>query len=167
MPSDIIVVRGAPGSGKSSVARHLGRQLPTGATIEVDTIRGMIHHIQWECDELHIDAIHAAVSGAIAYLERGYRPVVLVDTFGFGRLELALAALGPRTVSVHSLTCHNLVLSLRLWTRLVGYRNASAARRFNAHIAADQAKHAGVLDTTWRHSAAIARRILVQDGWIS
>lgn len=80
MPSDIIVVRGAPGSGKSSVARQLGKQLPTGATIEVDTVRGMIHHIQWESDDLHIDAIHAAVIATTAYLERGYRPVVLVDT---------------------------------------------------------------------------------------
>ena len=167
MPSDIIVVRGAPGSGKSSVARHLGKQLPTGATIEVDTVRGMIHHIQWERDEEHIDAIHAAVRATIAYLERGYRPVVLVDTFGFGRLELALAALGPRSVSVHSLTCQNFVLSLRLWTRPVGYRNASAARRFNVHIAADQTHHAGLLDTTWRRSAAIARRILLQEGWVS
>lgn len=163
MPSEVIVVRGAPGTGKSSVARCLGRQLGGGVTIEVDTVRSMIHGIRWESHDHHIDAIHAAAATAQTYLRHGHLPVVFVDTLGFGRLEIALAALGSPSVGIYSLVCREPQLTMRLWKRFGGYRNYADARLFNAHIANDEVHRVGLIDTTWVRPPTVARHIMARE----
>jgi hypothetical protein len=167
MRSEVIVVRGAPGTGKSSVARCLGGQLGGGVTIEVDDVRSMIHGISWESHELHVDAIHAAAATAQTYLCQGRLPIVFVDTLGFGRLEIALAALGATSVAIYSLFCRDPQLTVRLWRRFGGYRNCADARKFNAHIMGDEAHRAGLIDTTWVRPATVARGIVEREGWVT
>jgi hypothetical protein len=160
---DVILIRGAPGSGKSSVARALARHLPGGVTIEVDHVRRMIHGLQWEDDRLHLHAITAAAQTALAYIREGLFPVVLVDTLGFGRHQFALEALDGASTRTYSLVCRDPILSLRLLMRMGGYRDTRQARRFNAHIHGD-AKRLPVIDTTWKRPAAVARHILRLEG---
>lgn len=167
MPNDVIIIRGAPGSGKSSVARHVTRRLTSGATLEVDVLRRTIHGICWEDHDVHLEAIYAAMGAAHRYLDRGRSPIVFVDTLGFGRLELVLAALGSMPTGVHSLVCRDPQLTIRLGLRVSGYRNVRDARRFNKHIAADPVRQETIIDTTWARPGTIAKQILEREGWIA
>jgi len=42
---DVLILRGAPGVGKSTLGRGLRRQLDHGSVIEVDDIRGMLARV--------------------------------------------------------------------------------------------------------------------------
>jgi adenylate kinase family enzyme len=89
---DLIVIRGAPGVGKSTLSENLKKYFPDGIGIETDTLRKMINRSEWfpstvlngsthHCDEQGIHGIEAAGAVGRSYLANGYRPVLIVDTF--------------------------------------------------------------------------------------
>jgi hypothetical protein len=128
--------------------------------IEADMIRRMMNGIIWHNHQQHFDAIYIMASMAHAFAERGYTPVVLVDTLGFGSLEMALRELGSESVSVYSLVCRPRSLAWRLVRRVRGYRDVRKARRFNDHILAEAAGRADLIDTTRASAKHVCRRIL-------
>ena len=83
---DLLIVRGAPGVGKSTAVRRLRKHIAGGAVIEVDSLRGMIAAVQWVNTEQHWVALDLARVLITSFLTKGYRPVVLVDTFSRGKL---------------------------------------------------------------------------------
>jgi broad-specificity NMP kinase len=83
---DILLLRGAPGVGKSTTARKLRHMLPTGAIIEVDTLRGMIAAVKWVDTQQHLLALEHAHLLAESFLRRGFSPVLIIDTFSRGKL---------------------------------------------------------------------------------
>jgi hypothetical protein len=89
---DLIVIRGAPGVGKSTLSENLKKYFPEGVGIETDTVRKMINRSDWfpsgvsdgftyRSDEQGIHGIEAAGAVCRCYRANGYRPVLLVDTF--------------------------------------------------------------------------------------
>lgn len=148
MPSDYIVLRGAPGAGKSTTARALMRRLRGGVTIEVDEVRKMINGVVWESHQQHFDAIGAAAEAAKAYLASGYRPIVFVDTLAFGGLEIALKALNSESVSTYSLVCSRFSLALRLWRRFGGFRDSAKSARIDSHLRLTASHPSEIIDTT-------------------
>ena len=85
--ADVLLVRGAPGVGKTTACRKLRKLIPEGAVIEVDALRGMIAGVRWVDTEHHLVALDHALLLIRAFLEKGFRPVVLVDTFSRGKLQ--------------------------------------------------------------------------------
>jgi len=83
---DIIVVRGAPGSGKSETARLLAARLHRGARVEIDTLRAMIVPVDWTDQEEHIAVLSLSVGVVSGFLRMGHRPVIVVDTFSGDKL---------------------------------------------------------------------------------
>jgi predicted kinase len=90
---DVIVIRGAPGSGKSEAARCLASRLGTGARIEVDTLRAMIIPVDWTNQSEHIGVLALATGLVTGFLGLGHRPVIVVDTFSGDKLTKFLADL--------------------------------------------------------------------------
>lgn len=78
---DVVIIRGAPGVGKSSAGKLLARRLPAGVTIEVDRIRSMFHSVNWTDQSQHIASLRVAADMACRFLDDGAGPVVIVDTF--------------------------------------------------------------------------------------
>lgn len=155
-----IIIRGGPGSGKTSTAKELAKHFPEGVTIEVDHIRRSMNAIIWHNHQQHFDAIHVMAATARAYAERGYSPVVIVDTLGFGSLEMALEALAPDSVRVYSLVCDPWQLVLRLCRRRHGFRDIRKARRFNTHILSVAAGQPELINTTYSSPHEVCRRIV-------
>lgn len=155
-----LIIRGAPGTGKSKTASQLARHFPNGATIEVDLVRRMMNGIVWHRHQQHFDAIHVTVHMAQAFAARGYAPVIIVDTLGFGALEMALEEFGEESVGVYSLICDPVLLTLRLWRRLGGFRDAKKGRRFNAHIMSEGRGESEPINTARLKPHAVCRRIL-------
>ena len=90
---DVIVVRGAPGAGKSEVAKRLAARLGTGARIEVDTLRAMIIPVDWTNQSEHVSVLSLTTGLVAGFLGLEHRPVIVVDTFSGDKLAKFLADL--------------------------------------------------------------------------
>jgi len=85
MNTDIIIIKGAPGSGKSETANILSAHFPKGVKIEVDNIRGMVIFIDWEDLDEHIKSLEITANLALDFLKFNYKPVIVIDTFSMGK----------------------------------------------------------------------------------
>src|SRR4051812_35009310 len=79
--SDIIILRGAPGSGKSETAKSLSQWFPKGVRLEVDTLRQMVVSVDWKNQQEHINMLQASAGLVYDFLKCGFSPVIVVDTF--------------------------------------------------------------------------------------
>ena len=156
----VVIIRGAPGTGKSTLAKELMSYWGRGATIEVDDLRGMINQIDWISHQQHFDGIRAAAAVCKLYRRSGYWPVVLVDTFGYGSLEIATGELSDIPQFVVSLTCSELAIKWRLIRRLGGYRDWRNAQKFNDHIRQHTLEHDLTFDTSRKHVREIAKWVV-------
>jgi predicted ABC-type ATPase len=79
---DLILVRGAPGVGKSTLTEKMKACFPKGITIEVDSVREMINRVEWMNGTQHLHALQSAWAACQSYANAGYSPVIVIDTFG-------------------------------------------------------------------------------------
>jgi len=91
--TDIIIIRGAPGSGKSQAAKSLSQFFPKGVRLEVDTIRQMVISVDWKNQQEHIDMLQASTKLVFEFLQFGYNPVIVVDTFSGDKINRYLETL--------------------------------------------------------------------------
>ena len=89
---DIIIFRGSPGSGKSETSKSLSKFFLKGARIEVDSIRQMVISVDWINQEEHINMLHVSTKIVFEFLNLGYRPVIVVDTFSGDKVNSFLTA---------------------------------------------------------------------------
>ena len=78
---DIVIIRGAPGSGKSQTAKSLTQFFPKGVKLEVDTLRQMVISVDWKNQEEHINLLQVSTGLIHDFLKLGFSPVIVVDTF--------------------------------------------------------------------------------------
>lgn len=84
---DIIIIRGAPGSGKSSTAKCLAKHYPKGARVEIDNIRSMVISVDWTNQDEHIAILDLSTRTVVDFLNLGIRPVIVVDTFSGDKIK--------------------------------------------------------------------------------
>lgn len=139
-PPDVIVIRGAPGSGKSETAKRLATALGRGARVEVDTLRTMIVPVDWTNQQEHIAVLSLAVDVVAGFLHMGHRPVIVVDTFSGDKLGRFLGDLGRARpgaqVRAFSLAPSWVALRARVESRPDGgYKNLSVCEKLNSDVA--------------------------------
>lgn len=91
--TDIIIIRGTPGSGKSETAKSLSKYFPNGVRIEVDTIRNMVISVDWKNQQEHIDMLQASTKLVFEFLHLGFSPVLVIDTFSGDKINRYLDTL--------------------------------------------------------------------------
>lgn len=91
--TDIIIIRGAPASGKSQTAKSLSKHFPKGARIEVDNLRNMVISVDWKNQVEHINILNLSTKLVVEYLQLGFKPVIVVDTFSGDKILKYLADL--------------------------------------------------------------------------
>lgn len=90
---DIIIIRGAPGSGKSLTAKSLSQYFPKGVRMEVDTIRQMVVSVDWKNQQEHINMLQVSIKLVLEFLHFGFNPVIVIDTFSGDKLDHYLKTL--------------------------------------------------------------------------
>lgn len=90
---DIIIIKGAPGSGKSQTAKSLTSFFPKGVRIEIDTIRQMVISVDWKNQQEHINLLQVSTGLVHDFLKLGFSPVIIVDTFSGDKINRYLDTL--------------------------------------------------------------------------
>lgn len=90
---DIIILRGAPASGKSQTAKSLSRSFPKGVRLEVDTLRQMVISVDWKNQEEHINMLQVSTGLVHDFLKLGFSPIIVVDTFSGDKINKYLDTL--------------------------------------------------------------------------
>ena len=86
---DLILVRGAPGVGKTTLAKRLRAHFPKGITIEVDSFKGMVNLLDWKDTTQYHHILEAVAMTCRSYLEQRlcsgdhYRYIIIRNTGGF------------------------------------------------------------------------------------
>jgi len=134
--AQLLLLRGAPGVGKTHVARCLGEQIGTGAILEVDRFRAMFVAVDWSSRVQHDAALLATMAAARALVVAGVSPVVVVDNFGRDSATRALTTLEDITVDrlVVSLWVEEATLRDRLDARGGGFQDRPLAALMNTEV---------------------------------
>jgi hypothetical protein len=90
---EVIIIRGAPGVGKTEVAKCLARHFPGGAKVEVDVLRKMIISVHWTDQREHTELLQVAARVVGDFLGLGFSPVIVVDTFSGDKVDSFLKTL--------------------------------------------------------------------------
>lgn len=79
--SDVIIIRGAPGTGKSQTAKCLAGFFPSGIRMEIDNLRSMVISVAWTNQTEHINILHLSTKVVYDFIHLEFCPVIVVDTF--------------------------------------------------------------------------------------
>lgn len=90
---DIIILRGAPASGKSKTAKSLSEFFPKGVRLEVDILRQMVISVDWKNQQEHINMLQVSTGLVNDFLKLGFSPIIVVDTFSGDKINKYLESL--------------------------------------------------------------------------
>src|SRR5689334_8176024 len=118
---DIIIIKGAPGSGKTETGKLIAKHYPKGVRLEVDTVRSMVISVDWTSQKEHIRLLDMSARISVDFLKSGFSPVILIDTFSGDKLNGFLKTInelkGDLKIKVFGLTVSDVELKERLEKR--------------------------------------------------
>ena len=162
---DLILLKGAPGVGKSTAAKLLAQHFPSGVRVEVDTLRQMVISVDWTNQAEHRKLLTLSAQLAAGFLRCGFAPVILVDTFSGDKIDGFLtefhAQCPSKRVCVVVLHASEDVLRERLSNREEGaFQDVGISMRINHDSVRDARPYEMVLDTSTLSSADVVGAIL-------
>ena len=136
---DIIILKGAPASGKSQTAKSLTRFFPKGVKIEVDILRQMVISVDWKNQAEHINLLEVSARLAYDFHKLNFKPVIVVDTFSGDKIKDFMASLkefdASFRIKVFSLYAVEDVLKKRLEVRPAGeFTDFGISKKLNEDV---------------------------------
>ena len=152
-PPRLILVKGAPGVGKSSAARELSKHCPNGVRVEVDTLRNMVINVNWKRQAEHRAVLSLGAQLALGFLRSGFAPVILIDTFSGDKLDGFIGeireTLPKERIVVAALHASDTVLRQRVLGREAsGFRDLEICAAINEQVARGQRPSETLIDTS-------------------
>lgn len=162
---ELILLKGAPGVGKSTAARLLASQFASGVRIEVDDLRKMVVAVRWTDQAEHRNVLLLSAQLAAGFLRSGFAPVILVDMFSGDKIDLFLARFRadcpqarPFVAALHATTA---VLRDRVLNREEGgFRDLEISMRLNEEVASDLRPFERLIETSALSPAEVAELIV-------
>lgn len=147
--NNLLIIRGAPGVGKSSVSKLLSAHYKNGVTIEIDEVRRMINSVTWTNSKEHLNAIEATRCLLVSYATSNYDPVIVVDTLSMGTIKLILDRL-PEEINckVISLIAKEKIIKARILNRNSGFKDYELSFKVNSSISNEKLKNNYIIDTS-------------------
>jgi len=147
---DILIIRGAPGIGKSTIGELLRPFALNGAIVDIDDMRNMVNNEKFIFNDNYdyVNAVKASCVLVESFLQLGYAPIVVVDVFSLGILELFTDHFGMRKLASITLYASDDILCRRMESRPTGYINLEVARSVNRHIYQTMDKTDACIDTS-------------------
>ena len=137
--ADIIILKGAPASGKSQTAKSLTRFFPKGVKIEVDNLRQMVVSVDWKNQAEHINLLQVAARLAHDFHKLQFKPIIVVDTFSGDKIKNFIATMKQLDASLciktFSLYASEDILKKRLEARPVGeFKDFVISKKLNEDV---------------------------------
>jgi hypothetical protein len=85
--TDIVILKGAPATGKTQTAKELSKLFPSGVRIEVDNLRSMVISVDWVNQDEHIRILNISAHLVKDFLDLNYKPIIVVDTFSGDKIS--------------------------------------------------------------------------------
>jgi predicted kinase len=124
----IIIIRGAPGVGKSTLVRRLKSKFKNGVTIEIGNMLKLINNFEDGNSKQYLDTLENARILCLNYLKAGYAPILLVGPFKAARMRNYLTGKLDKDVSylvITLLATNHTDLSDRIDGREIGFKDKS------------------------------------------
>lgn len=165
--TDIIIIRGTPGSGKSETAKSLSKYFPKGVRIEVDTIRNMVISVDWKNQQEHIYMLQASTKLVFEFLHLGFSPVIVIDTFSGDKINRYLETLNQHdknlSIKIFGLYTTDEELKRRLDLRTnAEFKDFSICKRLNDDVLKWKHDNEFQIDTTGLSSIQTAEKMYGQ-----
>lgn len=160
----VIIIRGAPGAGKTEVSKALATYFPDGARIEVDSLRKMVISVKWTNQNEHINMLGVTARLARDFLSLGICPVIIVDTFSGDKLHKFIDDVRSHSpdaeLNLFGLFVNHKVLAERLNERdATMFKDFSISDVINNETVKNKHPIETQFDTTASSSLSIAQRI--------
>lgn len=165
--TDILILRGCPGSGKSQTAKSLSQSFPKGVRLEVDTIRNMVISVDWKNQQEHIDMLQASIKLVFEFLQLGFSPVIVIDTFSGNKINNYLNTLYQLdknlSIKIFALFTTDEELKRRLDLRtLAKFKDFTICKRLNDDVIKWKHDSEYQVDTTGSSPTQTAEKIYGQ-----
>jgi hypothetical protein len=165
--TDIIIVRGAPCSGKSLAVKCLSQFFPKGVRMEIDIIRQMVISVDWTNQEEHINMLQVSTGMVYNFLELGFNPIIVVDTFSGDKINRYLETLyqldSRLEIKIFGLFTTDDELKKRLSLRSEGkFKDFPICKRLNDDVLKIRHDNEVQIDTTGLLPMQTAERIFEQ-----
>jgi adenylate kinase family enzyme len=144
----LIIIRGTPGAGKSSLGRRLKKTFSSGALIEIDNFRGMLNNVDWQDEQQHFIALNAAAVAINSFAAWNVSPVIVVDMFIGDKLKFFLSKVSVTNYKVISLLVNENVLAKRLTERKEGFKDITKGISINKMISEHSWENEMTIDTS-------------------
>ncbi len=161
---DLIIIRGAPASGKSQTAKELSHFFPGGARLEVDTLRQMVISVNWKDQAEHINMLEASTKLIFEFIRLNFKPVIVIDTFSGDKITRFLEIIFNHneniSVNVFGLFTTNDELKRRLALRSnAEFRDFAICSKLNYDVLMVKYNGEYQIDTTGFSAKQTARKI--------
>jgi broad-specificity NMP kinase len=133
---DLIIIRGAPGVGKTTLGELLRTSDSIEAVIDVDEIRHMVHCEKFDYND-NTDYFKSllVITKFVDFLnEKAMKPIFLIDVFSDVLLDFFLKNIKTKKFVVITLISTDEVLTNRMTNRGTGYINIEVACKVNCQI---------------------------------
>jgi len=162
---DVILLKGAPGVGKSSAAKFLTRHFSSGVRIEVDELRRMVIGVNWTDQSEHRAVLRIGAQLVGGFLRAGFAPIILVDTFSGDKLDGFLHALRAEQLKARPcvivLHASDETLRDRISNREAnGFRDLLVSTRINCEVVRDAKPFEKLIDTSALSPPEVAQAIM-------
>jgi len=164
MEKDVIIIKGAPGSGKSETAKALSKHFEKGIRMEVDTIRSMVISVNWTNQQEHINMLQIASDMTLNFLNFNYKPIIIVDTFSGDKVKSFTEHLYNSkkdiSISIFALYVNEEELKQRLELRTNDmYKNYEVCKKLNIDVIKIIQENTILIDTTGKTAEKTASEI--------
>ncbi len=132
----IIIIRGAPGVGKSTLSKRLNDLFHGGVTIEVGPMLKMINQFEDGNSVQYSDTLNAIYLLTLNYLESGYMPIIIIGPLKATRIQMHFLHKLQKEIKyiVITLIATNEDLSHRIDKRSIGFKNKTVSYAVNDDI---------------------------------
>jgi broad-specificity NMP kinase len=153
--TDIIIIRGAPGIGKTELGKYLSKSkfFSKGVKVEIDALRSMIIDVHWTNQDEHVNVLHLSTKLVCDFLSFGYSPIIVIDTFSGNKISKYIDDIlfinSKLYIKIFSLYASDEELVKRIDSRDVnGFKNISISKHINRYIQENMCIGEFKIDTT-------------------
>lgn len=161
----VIFIGGAPGIGKSTLARHLKKEFPGGVTLESDMLWSCINAVNWHDQDQGWESLKQSLFLAQKYLKSGFSPVTVVNVFTTRTLERVFELLEKVKLftdfKIVSLYTSEAELKRRVVNRESGWKDLEGCYFCNRDVQTQRFENQLLIDTTDLDQDAVRNKVLM------